>query len=66
VGLFVISVSVTIEVPDVDSIPLTDTNDLRVVARIKDDLAEWISVADEALEEVWHCLADFIIPDFYH
>ena len=62
----IVTLHVTVEVPDIDTIALTDTDDLVVVSWIEDDCCEWISVTDEALEEERYGLLGVIIPNLDH
>lgn len=62
----IVALHVTVEVPDIDTIALTDTDDLVVVSWIEDDCCEWISVTDEALEEEWNGLLGVVIPNLDH
>lgn len=62
----VLCLDFSVEIPDEDTISLTNTNDLIVVSWIENDGAQRISVSDKALEEEWHCLLSLIIPNFKH
>jgi hypothetical protein len=57
---------ITVELPYVNTVTLTDTDDLRIVPWVKHDVVDRICVADEALEVVRDSLLSLIVPDLYH
>lgn len=66
VGLLVIILDITVEVPNEDAISLTNGDYLAIVSWVEDDGAERVSVADEALEVIRNGLLSFIVPDLDH
>ena len=64
-SVLVITIAITVKIPDEDTIPLADTDNLVIVLRIEDDSIDWICVANKALEIVWYCLLCLIVPDLY-
>ena len=65
-SLLVIIVNIPVEVPNVDTVSLTNRNDLSIVSWIEDDGAERVSVTDESLEIVWNSFLSFIVPYLDH
>ena len=57
---------ITIELPYVNTVTLTDTDDLRIVPWVKHDAVDWVCVANEALEVIRDCLLSLIVPDLNH
>ena len=66
VRFLVITINVTIEVPDEDSIVLAHTNNLAVVFRVEEYFINRICVSNEALEIVWCGVLSLVVPDFDH
>ena len=66
VGLLVIILDITVEIPDEDAISFTNGDDLAIVSWVEDDGAERVSVADEALEVIRDGLLSFVVPDLDH
>lgn len=62
----VLSLDFSVEIPDENTISLTNTDDLIVVSWVENDGTERIGVTDEALEEEWHGLLSLIVPNFEH
>ena len=65
-SLFEVIFDISVELPNIDAVTLTATNDLRIVSWVEDDAVDWISMADEALEIVWNGFLSFIVPNFDH
>lgn len=65
-SLLEVLLHIAVELPNVDTVTLTDTDDLRIVPWVKHDVIDWVCVADEALEVVRDSLLSLIVPDLNH
>lgn len=66
VSLFEVLLNISVELPDKDTVTLSNTDDLLIVSWVKNDIVNWIGVANKALEIVWNSFLGFIVPDLYH
>jgi len=57
-------ISVSLELPNIDSIFLTSTVDNVIIFRVKHQAGYWVDMTDESLVVVWHSLVSFVIPHF--
>lgn len=65
-GLLEVLFDIAVELPHIDSVTLSNTDDLRVVSWVEHDAVDWICVSNKALEVVWNRLLSFIVPNLNH
>jgi len=66
VGVFVVSMDVSSEFPNENTVMLPNTEDLSIVSWVEGEIINRIGVSDEALEVIRNSFLRLIIPDFQH
>jgi hypothetical protein len=56
--------SVTMELPDIDTVLASSRDDLVVVTRVKHNICDRVGVSNKSLEIVWYGLLSVVVPNF--
>ena len=64
--LLELHINIAIELPNIDAVEFSYSDDLLVVSWVKEDIIHLVRVTNETLEEVRMRLLGIVVPDLYH